>query len=650
MIILASFLTNRLIQPVPGAGIPMNILVHAGKGEPGMKRKLSTLGILIIILAMVFPSFGIVSAKGNNPPRVDFWLTVLHNNDAESQLINLGGDLTDFGGAARFKTQVDMLKFEAAQGPMLEDQRGAKRGVIMVSSGDNFLAGPEFNASLEKGIPFYDTIAMDLIGYDAVALGNHDFDFGPDVLADFIIGYELTEPPYLSANLDFSMEPRLEELVNEGRIAGSAVVKERGDLIGIVGAITPNLRFISSPRNVIVMEDVAGAVQSEVNKLESMGVNKIILISHLQNIQEDLALAPMLEGIDVMVAGGGDEVLANPDDLLIPGDETEIFGPYPLTATGGDGAEIPVVTTKGSYTYVGRLVVGFDKQGHIIDLGENSGPIRVAGGDNPDAVTPDPVVQERVVEPVKAAVAALAENVLATSEVDLDGRRSEVRSRETNEGDLIADALKWQADQLASSFGVASPDVALQNGGGIRNDSVISAGPITELDTFDMLPFPNFVTVLENISRSQFKLLLENAVACTQTDDITVNPNCGTGRFAQISGFSYEWDPSGAGLILDPETGAVLTEGTRVRYAHLDDGTVIIQDGAVVDGPDLVIATIDFLANGGDQYPFGGSPFTSLGETYQQALENYLEIGLGGSVLAADYPMGGEGRITELTP
>ena len=95
-----------------------------------------------------------------------------------------------------------------------------------------------------------------------------------------------------------------------------------------------------------------------------------------------------------------------------------------------------------------------------------------------------------------------------------------MRSWETNEGNLIADSLRWQADQLAASFGVPSPDVALQNGGGIRNDSIIPAGDITELDTFDMVPFANFVTVLPDIPRSQFKEILENAVSRTQPGDI----------------------------------------------------------------------------------------------------------------------------------
>lgn len=607
-----------------------------------MKRKITTYFVLVALLLSMMLAVGPTQAATKGP-KVDFWLTVLHNNDGESELINLGSGLEDFGGAARFKTVVDNLKWDATHGPRAPGQKGAKRGVIMVSSGDNFLAGPEFTASLDKGVPFYDTIAMDRIGYDAVAIGNHDFDFGPDVLADFIEGYERTEPPYLSSNLDYSGEPRLQALFDEGRIARSTVVKERGELIGIIGATTPALPFISSPRNVIVDDDVAGAVQAEVDKLETMGIDKIILISHLQDIDGDIALASELDGVDVMVAGGGDEVLANPGDLLVPGDEAVIFGPYPMIATDMDGTEVPVVTTAGSYGYVGRLAVGFDKWGNVVGIGENSGPVRVAGGENPDAVEPDSEVQTLVVEPVIAALDALASNVIGTSQVDLDGRRSEVRSRETNEGNLIADALRWQATELAASFGVAVPDVALQNGGGIRNDSIIPAGDITELDTFSMVPFPNFVTVLENIPRSQFKEILENAVSRTQPGDI---PG-GTGRFAQVSGFSFTYSASGTAQVLNPD-GTVAVPGTRIREVQLNDGTVIVTGGVVQPGADLTVATIDFLARGGDQYPYRGAPFTTMGATYQQALSNYIVDGLGGLITAADYPVGGEGRITEL--
>jgi 5'-nucleotidase len=297
------------------------------------------------------------------------------------------------------------------------------------------------------------------------------------------------------------------------------------------------------------------------------------------------------------------------------------------------------VTTAGNYAYVGQLVVGFDKEGNVLEVNESlSGPVRVAGGDNPDAVEPDPDVQAQVVDPLIAAVADLQANVIGTSEVDLDGRRTSVRTMETNEGNLVADSLLWQATELAGSFGVPAPDIALQNGGGIRNDSIIPAGNITELDTFSIVPFPNFVSVVENISREQFKEILENAVSRVEFGD---------GRFAQIAGFSFDWDPTGTPQLLDA-LGNVTQAGTRVREVVLDDGTVIVTGGAVVSGADLTVATIDFLARSGDQYPFRGAPFVTLGVTYQLALRNYIETGLNGLITATDYPEGGEGRITRL--
>ncbi|MFO7548436.1 MAG: 5'-nucleotidase C-terminal domain-containing protein [Acidimicrobiia bacterium] len=580
-----------------------------------------------------------VTLAGSPDPGVALWLTILHNNDGESKLINRGVGLEDFGGAARFKTVTDNLKRQAVTG--IPPTPGAKRAVIMVSSGDNFLAGPEFNVSLETGVPFYDTIALDLIGYDAIAIGNHDFDFNPDVLADFIEGFTFTRPPYLSSNLDYSGEPRLQALFDRGRIARSTVVTVRGERIGIIGATTEALPFISSPRNVKV-GDVATAVNGEVVKLQRSGVNKIILISHLQSVQEDLALAGELTGVDVMVAGGGDEVLANPGDLLVPGDA--IQGSYPLTAVDKLGTEIPVVTTAGNYSYVGKLVVGFDRRGDVVRVHGSSGPVRVAGGTCndtlpcDDAVMPDPKMQSMVVDPLIAALEELATNVIAVSAVDLDGRRTSVRGMETNEGNLIADSLLWQATQLAASFGVQAPDVALQNGGGIRNDNIIPAGNLTELDTFAMVPFANFLSVVEGIPRAQFKELLENAYSRVEFGD---------GRFAQIAGFRVTYDASGVAQIVDAD-GNVTTAGTRVREVVLDDGTAIVTGGAVVAGDPITIATIDFLAKGGDQYPYRGAAFTTLGVTYQQALANYLKDGLGGVVSATDYPEGGEGRITRL--
>jgi 2',3'-cyclic-nucleotide 2'-phosphodiesterase (5'-nucleotidase family) len=599
----------------------------------------------VVAALLVAPLAAATSASataGKDPDRPDFTLTILHNNDGESKLISAPVS-ADFGGVARFATLVDDLRHDATGGQAPDDQ-ARDRGVILLSSGDNFLAGPEFQASLDKGVPFYDSLALDRIGYDAMAIGNHEFDFGPDVLADFINSFGDNPPPFVSANLDVSAEPRLAELADNGTIVASTVLRERGERIGVVGATTPLLPAISSPRNVVVLDDVAGIVQDQVDGLTDGGVDKIILISHLQSVGEDRALVPMLQDVDVAIAGGGDELLAGDDDLLVPGDVRSVDPvtgqplPYPILATDADGTTVPIITTPGDYKYVGRLVVNFDDGGDVLGFDDSSGPVRVSGV-APDAVEADKWIQEQVVDPVKAFIADLAETVIAQSEVALEGRRDPgVRTQETNLGNLVADALLDAGEDRAAEFGVIPPDVAIQNGGGIRNNTLIPPGPITELDTFAVAPFPNFVSVVPDVPRAQFKEIVENLVSRIPVAD---------GRFGQIGGFSFVYDATRTAQVVD-NAGVVLTPGDRVRSVVLDDGTAIVQDGAVVDGPGVAIATNDFSARGGDQYPFRGLPFTTVGVTYQQALSDYIIDDLAGLISAADYPEGGEGRIVRL--
>ena len=567
-----------------------------------------------------------------------FCLTLLHNNDGESQLLNAGSGIEDFGGADRFATVVRQQRNDAKSNgcEALNDGGTLGRGSLLLSSGDNFLAGPEFTASLEKGVPFFDSTFIDLVFYDALAIGNHEFDFGPDVLADFIEGIKRRKITFLSANLDLSGEPRLQALADGGRIASSKVFNLKGRKVGVVGATTPDLPFISSPRNVVV-NAVLPAVQGEIDRLTEEGVDIIVLISHLQSIEEDRELIEQLRDVDAAIAGGGDELLANPDDLLVPGDEDSVFGPYPLLVQRADGVEVPVITTPGSYKYLGRADLLFNEDGVLID--SEGGPVRVAGGDNPDAVSPIKPVTRLVVEPVQDFVDGLAVTVIGTSEVALEGRRNPgVRTEETNLGNLVADSLLAAGTELAPSFGAPAPTVAIQNGGGIRNDTLIPAGDITELDTFDILPFSNLVTIVADIPADQFKEIMENAVS--QVDQVA-------GRFAQIAGFTMVYDPAGTAQELDPDDNSVITAGTRVQSLTLDDGTAIVTGGQVVGGaPSVNIAIVDFLARGGDQYPFRDATFTVLGISYQQALSDFIQDELGGVISAADYPEGGEGRIT----
>lgn len=609
-----------------------------------MRKNFLTLALAGLVFAACSDA-GVVdpNVSANAPPDADmvrvqdgdgsvhFWLTVLHNNDGESGLLpeNRAG-IGEVGGAALFASVVEALREAAVERPFCAGNGRAdgrseapECGVLMVSSGDNFLAGPVFAVSRDRGVPLFDGLALDLVGYDALAIGNHEFDFGPDVLADFIRSFPETEPPFLSANLDVSAEPELQALVSDGRIAPSTVVEVRGQEIGIVGATTDLLPVISSPRDVTVAAP-AGAVQAAIDDLTDRGVDKILLISHLQSLNEDRELIPMLRGVDVAVAGGGDEMLANPFNRLLPGDEP--VDRYPIFVTNADGDRVPVVTTVGDYRYVGELVVGFDRRGKVTAVPRRFvGPVRVAAA---DGFSPDPEVQSQVVDPVAAAVEGLKAEVLADQTVVLDARRGTVRTRESNAGDLVADALLWKARQIHADFGAPEPDVAIQNGGGIRGDKELPTGTFTKFESFELVPFPNFVTVMESISPSQLKDVLENAVSNVENVD---------GRFAQIAGFSFTWTRSNAA-------------GSRVLEVTLDDGTDIVTGGSVVSGaPSVDVATIDFLATGGDGYDWGGASFTKLGTTYQEALEGFVTdpAQLDGLISAADYPTGGLGRITE---
>jgi 5'-nucleotidase / UDP-sugar diphosphatase len=574
----------------------------------------------------------------------DFCLTVLHNNDGESKLLNAGRGFEDFGGVSRFATLLDREKARA----VADRADGcAERGVLTVTSGDNFLAGPEFQASLDKGEPYYDAIAQDRFGYDALAIGNHDFDFGPEVTAAFIRGFE-GDAVFLSANLDFTEEPELQTLVDAGRIAASTMVEIGSRNVGVIGAVTPILRSISSPRNVVIDPDVAGAIAAEVEVLQAADADIIVLISHLQSIAEDLELLAGLEGIDIAVAGGGDEVLGQAGTLYVPGDQDVVAGTYPLYVDDAQGASVPVVTTAGDYRYLGRLVTRFAEDNTLLDDDDAvddrySRMVRVAEATLPDGVARDPGLVSAVDEPISAYVAGLAENVIGESAVELDGSRQNIRTTETNLGNLMADAMRTSVVNRGEEFGVDVTNVvAIQNGGGIR--AGVPAGDITELDTFSVAPFANFTAAVEDVTATELKLLLENGYSRVEFVD---------GRFAHISGMRVEVDLDATPQERTTE-GEITEEGERVVTVTLvaDDGTEtpLIVDGAAVDGaPTVTVATIDFLARGGDQYPFPERDFTVVGVSYQQGLRNQIESfpdGLLPTGAGDPYAVGGEGRIT----
>ena len=537
-------------------------------------------------------------------------LTILHNNDGESQLLHAGAGVEQFGGIGRFIAKLRHLESAAGE------------HFLVLSSGDNMLPGPEFDASLERGPPLYDSIALKRIGYHAICLGNHDFDFGPDVLATLI--EDAGEgAAFLSANLDFSEEPRLRALEASGALTKHTIVElAGGHRIGLIGLTTAELGSISAPRRVKVDKDLVGVVQDQVAELEGAGIDKIILLSHLQDIAFDVKLTSKLSGVDVIIAGGGDELLASVDDRLVPGDEKIIAGSYPTIATDARSRRVPIVTTPGAYRYIGRLILQFDRHGEVVEIDKASGVVRVAGGEEPDAVIADPEVERIVTRPLQEALAKSAAKIVGRSAFPLDGLRGSIRGGETNLGALVADAIRWHAGQLAPDYGLRAPEVGVINGGGIRNDSIIDAGPITELDTFDILPFPSFVSIVPELPLPTLVAVLEHSLS-----------NVGGGSFLHVSGM---------------EVGYSATDGgASVHSLVLDDGRVLVADGRVAeDAKPVNVATISFIAAGGGGAPFPGA-FTNLGATYQHALSTYLSSpeGAAGVVSGAQYPKGGCERL-----
>ncbi len=590
-------------------------------------------------------------------------LTILHVGDQESWLLSAQGNLRDnpsqdlsfYGGIDRLAAVIDQQRTAASS---------AGYAVLTLNAGDAFLPGPRFTASLsdlataysDGGQDFYDAMAMRYIGFDAAVFGNHEFDLGADLAARFA---QVSGTTYLSANLDFSATAAFSTLAASGTVApGFITTTAAGNKVGIVGLTTPLLPTISSPGAVSVIGNVDGAsaeqnliaaaaiAQSQIDALRADGATTIVMISHLQNAANEIhTVVPLLSGIDVVVSGGGHELMADIDDVLIPGTSASINA-HPVAVQTADGNSALLVTSNFGNRYVGELVVTLGDDGRVVrdaagvPIVDSSAMIRVSGI-GADAVVPDAYLNTTVVQPVQSFIDGLNATIIATSEVRLNGDRGAagapgsfnagVRNAETNLGNLMADALRY----------AGQAEVAIQNGGGIR--ASIAAGEVSVGDTFNVAPFTNLVKTAQNVSAEQLKTLMEHTLAAASPSGNAA------GQFGQISGMQVVYDTARAA-------------GSRVLDITLDDGTVLVRDGVVVNAERLVaLATIDFLANGGDGYPFAaaGVLFDNAvnSVTYQEALLAYItaseaEGGLGGQILAARYgtedPFDRQGRLIDL--
>jgi len=549
---------------------------------------------------------------------------------------------------------------------VLEALRSTNANTLVLSSGDNYIPGPFFNAgnSDEVGAVIgaagrgrADIAIMNAIGFQASALGNHEFDAGSGTLASAIGAdgdYPGAQFPYLSSNLDIGDGNPLASLVvgdgmapQPNSIAGSVVFEIGGEMVGVIGATTPLLGTISSPGDAALtiqppdpndLAALAAIIQAQADALTAAGVNKIILVSHLQQFANEVNLSALLSGIDIIVAGGSNTRLADGQDRLREGHESQ--GDYPTMQTDVDGNPVALVNTDGNYSYVGRLVISFDDNGVIMPASVDPAVSGVFATDDQGVAdvggTPNSTVQA-IVDAISAVIEPTLSNVFGKTNVFLNGTRGDVRTQETNLGDLTADANL----AMAKAFD-ADVVVSLKNGGGIRADigSFDPAtgapipplgglfredGEISQLDIQNTLRFNNSLSVL-TVTAAELLAIVEHGVAATE-------PGVTPGRFPQIGGMAFSFDPA-------------LPPNARVRSLVITNpaGTitldVVAQDGAVVGDADRTfgMVTLNFLAGGGDGYPFpatdrvdlpdvltdaGTATFADPG-TEQDALAEYL--------------------------
>ena len=532
-------------------------------------------------------------------------VTIFHAADAESKL--LADSDAGLPGAARFAAALRSLQADAS-GPM-----------FAIATGDNLLPSLALAASMRRDGPLADSVALSGL-FDAIVLGHHDFDYGPDVAERYISGFD-PPVPFLAANLDISGEPAFAGLAAAGRFSPSVMLSRGGVHVGVVGVVAPELIRASSPRG-IVAAALGAQVQAEVDRLRAAGAHVVMLAGHLATGQQEQDLLSRLRGVDGYVTGGENQLFANdPDADGCAGDGSE----YPVFGADSDGKQVPVLAVTGGLRCIGQVELSVNTAtGSVAWLG--AGAVEVP----PDGPV-DPRIESEVLEPLAAQMKAYAADVVAVTQVDLDGRTWSLNSGASNLGNLVVDAVLARARAAAPGFGLGHPQLAWVNAGGIRLDEVLAPGAVTVGDAWQIAPFRDVVVVGE-VPRERLVEVFERTLASAPEPAYS---------FPQVAGVStFTFDSVRQARLVDAQAGCVPTgpPGERVRDLVLADGTVIVADSELIAGPPVVMATLDYLATGGSCTPLADIPMTGIGTTYADALADYAAQDLGGVITQSAYP------------
>ena len=411
----------------------------------------------------------------------------------------------DRGGMARIATLVRRVRAESPH-------------TLLVLAGDTL--SPSIMSAFLRGEQMI--AAWNLLGLDVATFGNHEFDFGPAVLAERMRESRFS---WVSANV-------VERAT--GRPFGGAraeLVLERGGVpIGLFGLTLPETRDTSNPGPEVELRDPIPAARAAVARLRARGRPLLVAVTH-QPMAQDEALARAVPGLALVIGGHEHDPLER-----TVGEKTLI------TKAGSDG--VSVVRVDLQATREGRVVA---RQHRFL-----------------------PVTAELPEEPEMAALVAryaarLAEALTGSvgeTEVPLDARSGVLRTSESNIGSFVAEVMRQRL----------RADIGLMNGGGIRTDRLVPAGRLSRGDVQALLPFPNVVVKLE-VTGATVLDVLERSVSAYPRE---------SGGFLQVAGLS---------LVFDPRRPA----GERAVR-------VTVGDAPIDPGRRYSIATLSFLARGGDGY------------------------------------------------
>jgi len=553
------------------------------------------------------------------------------------------------------------VKTAPIMGALIDKFDDQYANTIKIAEGDTFIPGPWLVGGADPSLSAVagigstalgrpDIAIMNAFGTTVSALGNHEFDLGSPVFAAAInagspwVGAQFA---YISNNLNVSADSSLRSLADKslggtstnnyagldvsalkGKIAPYAISTVGGEKIGFVGATTYELLNKSSPNGTVTtglasiddslkIPELALVIQASIDALIAAGVNKIIMVDQLDTLARNKLLAPLLSGVDVVVAGGSHDRLVDSTDKLAPfnGHDATPYpdGSYPIVATGKDGKPTLIVTTDTEFSYLGRLVVDFDANGEVV-LGSLNTAINGAYASTEATLqaaygttqTAAQIVASSTIGSQVNAISTAINNVIIAKDsnifgytnVYMEGDRVYGRAQEVNFGDVTADANAWKA--LAATGG--SIMVSLKNGGGLRASvgsvaadgtklapsatDVKPSGGISQLDIENALRFDNKLMVFDTTAQG-LKNILEYGTTLA----------AGNGGYAQLGGVRVAIDPTKA-------AGSKVTDIALVDLAGNQIAQVWKAGAAVADAPSTIsVVALNFTANGGDGYP-----------------------------------------------